>query len=51
MKLALRASKDRIGDINAQVEDTLAGIRVVKSFTNEDDRKQEICTREQSFCG
>lgn len=25
----------RIGDINAQVEDTLAGIRVVKSFTNE----------------
>ena len=25
----------RIGDINAQVEDTLAGVRVVKSFTNE----------------
>jgi ATP-binding cassette subfamily B protein len=36
MKRALRASKDRIGDINAQVEDTLAGIRVVKSFTGED---------------
>jgi ATP-binding cassette, subfamily B, bacterial len=36
MNIALRASKDRIGDINAQVEDTLAGIRVVKSFTNED---------------
>lgn len=35
MNLALRASKDRIGDINAQIEDTLAGIRVVKSFTNE----------------
>lgn len=32
---SLRSSKDRIGDINAQVEDTLAGIRVVKSFTNE----------------
>lgn len=32
---ALRKSKDRIGDINAQVEDTLAGIRVVQSFTNE----------------
>lgn len=31
----LRKSKDRIGDINAQVEDTLAGIRVVKAFTNE----------------
>lgn len=35
MNIALRASKDRIGDINAQVEDTLAGIKVVQSFTNE----------------
>jgi ATP-binding cassette subfamily B protein len=35
MKRALRQSKDRIGDINAQVEDSLAGIRVVKSFANE----------------
>ena len=35
MKIALRRSHDRIGDVNAQVEDTLAGIRVVKSFTNE----------------
>jgi ATP-binding cassette, subfamily B, bacterial len=36
MKIALRRSKDRIGDINAQVEDTLLGVRVVKSFTNEE---------------
>jgi ATP-binding cassette, subfamily B, bacterial len=35
MNAALQRSKERIGDINAQVEDTLAGIRVVKSFTNE----------------
>lgn len=35
MKRAMRTSKDRIGDINAQVEDTLSGIRAVKSFTNE----------------
>jgi ATP-binding cassette subfamily B protein len=35
MQRALRTSRDAIGDINAQVEDTLAGIRVVKSFTNE----------------
>ena len=35
MNAALRTSRDRIGDINAQVEDTLSGIRVVKSFTNE----------------
>ncbi len=35
MIAALRLSKDRIGDINARVEDSLAGIRVVKSFANE----------------
>ena len=35
MNIALLKSKERIGDINAQVEDTLAGIRVVKSFANE----------------
>lgn len=42
MKIALRRSRDRIGDINAQVEDTLAGIRVVKSFTNEEIEKKKF---------
>ena len=42
MNVALRASKDRIGDINAQVEDTLSGIRVVKSFTNEEIEKRSF---------
>jgi ATP-binding cassette, subfamily B, bacterial len=32
---ALTDNKERIGDINAQVEDTLSGIRVVQSFANE----------------
>lgn len=35
MRVALRQSKERIGDVNAQAEDTLAGIRVVQSFANE----------------
>jgi ATP-binding cassette subfamily B protein len=35
MNAALRRSRDRIGDINARAEDSLAGIRVVKAFTNE----------------
>jgi ATP-binding cassette subfamily B protein len=35
MNRALRASNARIGDINAQLEDTLGGVRVVRSFTNE----------------
>lgn len=42
MKIVLRRSHDRIGDINAQVEDTLAGIRVVKSFTNEDVERRKF---------
>lgn len=32
---ALMESRRRIGDVNAQVEDALAGIRVVQSFTGE----------------
>jgi ATP-binding cassette subfamily B protein len=35
MMAANRRSRERIGDINAQVEDALAGIRTVKSFANE----------------
>jgi ATP-binding cassette, subfamily B, bacterial len=42
MNIALRKSKDRIGDINAQVEDTLAGIRVVKSFTNDEIERKKF---------
>ena len=49
MKAALRQSKDRIGDINAQVEDTLAGIRVVKSFTNEDIEKKKFAYENSRF--
>ncbi len=42
MRAALRKTNDRIGDINAQVEDTLSGIRVVKSFTNEEIEKKKF---------
>ena len=36
MKRAFVKNRARIADINAQIEDNLSGIRVVKSFTNED---------------
>src|SRR4030095_9574159 len=36
LNISFKKNKERIGDINAQVEDTLSGIRVVKSFTNEE---------------
>jgi ATP-binding cassette subfamily B protein len=49
MNRALRSSKDRIGDINAQVEDTLAGIRVVKSFTNDEVETQKFAHANRRF--
>ena len=49
MSRALRRSRDRIGDINAQVEDTLAGIRVVKSFTNEEIETSKFAYANQRF--
>jgi len=36
MNRAMRLSKERVAEVNAQVEDSLAGIRVVQSFANED---------------
>lgn len=35
MKQAFKRNRARIADINAQIEDNLSGIRVVKSFANE----------------
>jgi len=46
---ALKRNKERIGDINAQVEDNLAGIRVVKSFTNEETEKKKFEYENQRF--
>ena len=39
MKTAFKENRARIADINTQIEDSLSGIRVVKSFANE---KQEM---------
>ena len=49
MRIALRRSHDRIGDINAQVEDTLSGIRVVQSFTNEAIEKRKFTYENNRF--
>ncbi len=49
MNYALRRSRDRIGDINAQVEDTLAGIRVVKSFTNDEIERKKFAYENNRF--
>lgn len=36
MHFAFKRNRERVADINAQIEDNLSGIRVVKSFANED---------------
>lgn len=49
MNRALRRSRERIADINAQVEDTLSGIRVVQSFTNEAIEQRKFAAENNRF--
>lgn len=49
MNAALRQSRQVIGDINAKTEDTLAGIRVVKAFANEDLERGQFAGLNQQF--
>jgi len=49
MRLALKRNKERIGDVNAQVEDTLSGIRIVKSFANEEMEKKKFAYENNRF--
>ena len=42
MRRAFRANRVKIADINAQIEDNLSGIRVVKSFANEDIENEKF---------
>jgi ATP-binding cassette subfamily B protein len=49
MNLTMRKSRDRIGDINAQIEDSLSGIRVVKSFANEETEMAKFARENNRF--
>jgi ATP-binding cassette, subfamily B, bacterial len=49
MNSALRAMRERIGDVNAQLEDTLAGIRVVQSFTNQLEEQRKFNRQNEHF--
>lgn len=42
MKKNFSASRAQIGELNSQIEDSLLGIRVVKSFANEDVERQKF---------
>lgn len=42
MKNAFKKQREQIGELNAQVEDCLLGVRVVKSFANEETEKERF---------
>ena len=42
MRITFKKSRNQIGNINSQLEDSLLGIRIVKSFANEDIEKQKF---------
>ena len=49
MEAALDTSKERIAGVNTQAEDTLSGIRVVQSFTNETLENQKFAFQNKRF--
>jgi ATP-binding cassette subfamily B protein len=49
MNIALRTSKERVGNINARVEDALGGIRIVQSFANEAEEARRFAVENQRF--
>lgn len=42
-------NRRKIGGINASLQDTLAGIRVVKSFANEDIEREKFKVSNEKF--
>ncbi|MCR5829215.1 MAG: ABC transporter ATP-binding protein/permease [Lachnospiraceae bacterium] len=49
MKRAFRENRVKIAEINSQIEDNLSGIRVVKSFANEDIEKGKFKKGNDAF--
>ena len=49
MKRAFKRNRVQIAEINAQIEDNLSGIRVVKSFANEDVEKEKFKVGNDGF--
>ena len=49
METAFQRNRARIADINTQIEDSLSGIRVVKSFANEQEEMRKFKIGNQRF--
>ncbi|MDO5017723.1 MAG: ABC transporter ATP-binding protein [Lagierella massiliensis] len=49
MRKAFKAQRNHIGEINSQVEDSLLGVKVVKSFTNEEEETRKFDKGNKEF--
>lgn len=49
MRRAFKQNREKIAEINAQIEDNLSGIRVVKSFANEEIENQKFKVGNDGF--
>ncbi|WP_420594025.1 ABC transporter ATP-binding protein [Deinococcus sp.] len=49
LNAARLTSRERMGDVNAQVEDSLAGIRVVQAFANEGVEARKFADQNERF--
>lgn len=49
MKVAFKTNRARIADINSQIEDSLSGVRVVKSFGNETIEMEKFRSGNERF--
>lgn len=49
VKAAFRKQRQQIGELNARIEDSLLGHKVVKAFTNEDREEQKFEADNQEF--
>ncbi len=49
MQLTFMDNRRKIGDVNASLQDTLAGIRVVQSFANEDVEREKFQKSNHGF--
>jgi len=49
MKKTFKRNRQKIADINAQIEDSISGIRVVKGFANEDVEVKKFLFNNDSF--
>ena len=49
MKRTFRKMREKIADVNAQIDDSISGIRVVKAFSNEDYEIEKFARGNQYF--